>query len=67
LLAQRVIDRQEYEAWNSDFEKAMQSVLNREENVAEVNERIEVKLELIGSTAIEDRLQDGVRKSTIYP
>jgi len=28
--------------------------------VAAVNEQIEVKLELVGSTAIEDKLQEGV-------
>lgn len=33
---------------------------NREEKVAAVDELIEVDLELIGSTAIEDRLQDNV-------
>lgn len=33
---------------------------NREEKVAAVDEKIEVDLELIGSTAIEDRLQDNV-------
>ena len=34
---------------------------NREDEVAKVNEEIEVDLELIGSTAIEDRLQDEVK------
>jgi phospholipid-transporting ATPase len=33
---------------------------NREEAVAAVDEKIEQNLELIGSTAIEDRLQDEV-------
>lgn len=33
---------------------------NREEKVAEVDELIEKELILIGSTAIEDRLQDDV-------
>ena len=34
----------------------MQSVLNREEEVAKVNDAMERNLELIGSTAIEDKL-----------
>jgi len=34
----------------------MQSVKDRDEKVAEINEKIEVNLELIGSTAIEDKL-----------
>jgi len=40
----------------------MQKISNRDEEVAAVNEEIEVRLELVGSTAIEDKLQDGVRK-----
>jgi magnesium-transporting ATPase (P-type) len=35
-------------------------VNNREEKVAAVDGQIEVELELMGSTAIEDRLQDEV-------
>lgn len=38
----------------------MQTVTNRDEAVAFVNEEIERDLELIGSTAIEDKLQEGV-------
>ena len=38
------------------YEKAMQIVINREEEVSKVMELIEVNLELIGSTAIEDKL-----------
>lgn len=38
------------------FEEALQKVVNRDEEVARVNEIIEQNLELIGSTAIEDKL-----------
>lgn len=38
----------------------MSTVNNREEEVAKVNDEIERDLELIGSTAIEDKLQEGV-------
>lgn len=34
----------------------MQSVNNREEEVAKVNEIMEKELDLVGSTAIEDKL-----------
>jgi P-type E1-E2 ATPase len=40
----------------------MQKVSDREAEVMRVNELIETNLELIGSTAIEDKLQDGVSK-----
>lgn len=42
------------------FEDALQKVNDRDEEVARVNEMIEVDLELIGSTAIEDKLQEDV-------
>ncbi len=38
----------------------MTSVFDREQLVANVSARIENELILIGSTAIEDKLQDGV-------
>jgi phospholipid-translocating ATPase len=48
------------------FEEAMHLVNNRDEEVAKVNEIIENDLELIGSTAIEDKLQDGVPDTIRY-
>jgi magnesium-transporting ATPase (P-type) len=60
FLAQRYLTSEEYMMWSYKFEQAMQTVSNRDEAVAQVNEEIEVGLELIGSTAIEDKLQDGV-------
>ena len=66
FLAQRYLSNDEYLRWNKDFEEAMKSVQNRDEKVAEINERIENNLELIGSTAIEDKLQDGVPDAIKY-
>lgn len=56
LLAQKKITLNEYIQWNQLFENAMQSVNNREEEVAIVNDRMESNLELVGATAIEDKL-----------
>ena len=42
LLAKRKLNEQEYNAWNMKFVEALQSVSNREERIAEVNELIEV-------------------------
>lgn len=39
---------------------------NREEKMNEVAEKIEVDFELIGSTAIEDKLQDDVAEVISY-
>lgn len=66
FLAQRKLSNQEYIDWNARFESAMQTVTNRDDAVARVNEEIERDLELIGSTAIEDKLQDGVPDTIKY-
>lgn len=66
LLAQKKITMNEYLQWNLLFESAMQSVNNREEEVALVNDKMESNLELVGSTAIEDKLQEGVSDTIQY-
>lgn len=60
LLAQREIDPNFYEQWNSRYEHALSQLVDREKHVNKVSEEIELELELIGSTAIEDKLQDNV-------
>lgn len=60
FLAERYIDQDEYDQWARESNAAKLEINEREEKVAAVDEKIEVNLELIGSTAIEDRLQDEV-------
>ncbi|KAI8333988.1 hypothetical protein BC941DRAFT_400926 [Chlamydoabsidia padenii] len=59
-LAYRFIAAEEYEDWNNKFMKASSSIYGREEKLDEVCEEIESNMLLMGGTAIEDRLQDGV-------
>ncbi|KAH7116846.1 hypothetical protein B0J11DRAFT_102465 [Dendryphion nanum] len=59
-IAQREISEEEYQEWNKDYDIAANSVADREDKLEEVSDRIENHLWLIGGTAIEDRLQDGV-------
>ncbi|ORY12339.1 hypothetical protein BCR34DRAFT_482725 [Clohesyomyces aquaticus] len=59
-IAQRELDEAEYQEWQKDYEIAANAVNNREERLEEVSDRIETDLWLLGGTAIEDRLQDGV-------
>ncbi|MBE7181474.1 MAG: phospholipid-translocating P-type ATPase, partial [Terriglobus roseus] len=59
-LAQRELGEEEYQAWNREHDVAAASVTNREENLERVADAIEREFTLIGGTAIEDRLQDGV-------
>ncbi|CAO3633882.1 unnamed protein product [Cunninghamella blakesleeana] len=59
-LAYRFISKEEYDAWNDRFMAASASIYGREEKMDQVCEEIESDLLLMGGTAIEDRLQDGV-------
>lgn len=59
-VAQRELTEEEYQSWSKQHEIAAASVHNREEKLEEVSDAIERDLSLLGGTAIEDRLQDGV-------
>ncbi|KAF2745876.1 phospholipid-translocating P-type ATPase [Sporormia fimetaria CBS 119925] len=59
-IAQKELTEEEYQEWSQDYDVAANAVVGREEKLEEVSDRIENELWLIGGTAIEDRLQDGV-------
>ncbi|CAF1156451.1 unnamed protein product [Adineta ricciae] len=59
-LAYRELNEGEYNKWAEKLNKANTSMEKREEKVNETYEEIEKNLKLIGATAIEDKLQDGV-------
>lgn len=60
-LAMREIPEQEYQEWKQIYDKAATTVGgNRAEELDKAAEIIEHDLFLLGATAIEDRLQDGV-------
>lgn len=59
-LAYRPISEEEYFKWNEEFKRAQALIFNRDEEVSKVSEKIEHDLVLMGATAIEDKLQDGV-------
>ncbi|QRV72463.1 phospholipid-translocating P-type ATPase [Ceratobasidium sp. AG-Ba] len=62
-LAYKNISPEEYEAWNARYQDALVALDNREDKVEAVSDEIERELRLLGATAIEDRLQDGVPKA----
>ena len=66
LLAQKEISEEFYQQWNEEFQEALVSQQNREENINKVAEQIENNFELIGSTAIEDKLQDEVGETISF-
>lgn len=59
-LAYRDLSPNAYESWNEKYIQAKSSLRDREKKLDEVAELIEKDLVLIGCTAIEDKLQEGV-------
>lgn len=60
VVASREIPEAEYAEWNAQYKAASLSMVEREVKTHAVYELIEVKMNVIGSTAIEDKLQEGV-------
>eukprot|EP01119_Soliformovum_irregulare_P013335 TRINITY_DN3531_c0_g1_i3.p1 TRINITY_DN3531_c0_g1~~TRINITY_DN3531_c0_g1_i3.p1 ORF type:complete len:1154 (-),score=411.04 TRINITY_DN3531_c0_g1_i3:48-3509(-) len=59
-LAKAELDEKNYEKWNKIFEAAATKIGGREEALEAAAEMIEKDLLLLGATAVEDKLQDGV-------
>ncbi|KAF9431494.1 hypothetical protein BGZ76_000237 [Entomortierella beljakovae] len=59
-LAYRKISEEEYASWAVEYDEACSTIHNRDENIENACEGIEHSLILLGGTAIEDRLQEGV-------
>eukprot|EP01097_Dermamoeba_algensis_P009645 TRINITY_DN6883_c0_g1_i1.p1 TRINITY_DN6883_c0_g1~~TRINITY_DN6883_c0_g1_i1.p1 ORF type:complete len:1134 (-),score=257.84 TRINITY_DN6883_c0_g1_i1:56-3256(-) len=60
-MAYRVIDESEYATWSQEFDAASNDLSERhDELVNVVAEKIERNLVLLGGTAVEDKLQEGV-------
>lgn len=59
-LAYRDIEESFYDDWKTRHHEAALSLDNREEKLDKIYEEMEQDLSLLGATAIEDKLQDGV-------
>jgi len=59
-FAWRDLEEDEYAAWSIKFNEANASLTDREVEVGKVCQFLERDLELLGASAIEDKLQDGV-------
>lgn len=60
VIAYRTLTEAEYEAFLTEYDEAEQAIEHRDDKIAAVCEKIEKGLVLLGSTAIEDKLQDEV-------
>ncbi|THV03978.1 phospholipid-translocating ATPase [Dendrothele bispora CBS 962.96] len=59
-LAYKVLSEDEYHTFNERYHEASVAIDDREGKIEAVSDEIERNLRLLGATAIEDRLQDGV-------
>lgn len=60
VYADRFIDPSEYDNWKRLYREAETSLDGRQERMEEVGELLEQNLDLVGASAVEDKLQDGV-------
>ncbi|EFA84150.1 transmembrane protein [Heterostelium album PN500] len=66
MVAERELSIDEYNQWKDQFFQANTAIENREERVEAVCELIERDMTLIGTTAIEDKLQYNVPETISY-
>ncbi|KAI1031793.1 hypothetical protein LB504_000959 [Fusarium proliferatum] len=60
LFAQKFITEQEYQAWKKIWDEATTSLGDRQQRIEDAGDMIEQSFDLVGATAIEDKLQKGV-------
>jgi phospholipid-transporting ATPase len=60
LLAEKDLEHDSYFRWSHEYHKASLNIENKEENMNTLAEEIERDLILLGSTGIEDKLQEDV-------
>ncbi|KAG9291142.1 hypothetical protein G9A89_013014 [Geosiphon pyriformis] len=59
-IAYRTISEEEFTTWSEQYAEAASSINDREEKIEQACDLIEHSFILMGGTAIEDRLQEGV-------
>ncbi|KAE9385611.1 phospholipid-translocating P-type ATPase, partial [Gymnopus androsaceus JB14] len=59
-IAYRPLEEEEYLNWSRTYDAATNAIENRDEEIDKANELIEHSLQILGATALEDKLQEGV-------
>ena len=60
MLSYKELSKEEYEAYNKSYMEICENINEKEEKLRLLYDKTEINLELLGSTAIEDELQDEV-------
>ena len=61
-----VISKEYFKEWSAKYHEATTSILDREKKMDSLQDEIEKELELVGETAIENKLQDQVGLTISY-
>jgi phospholipid-translocating ATPase len=59
-IAYRYLEEEEYLSWSRVHDAATSAVENRDEEIEKASEAVERELKIMGATALEDKLQEGV-------
>ncbi|XP_045418839.1 phospholipid-transporting ATPase FetA-like isoform X2 [Lemur catta] len=65
MVAYRELDCEVFQTWSKQHNEACLSLEDREDKLSNVYEEIEKDLMLLGATALEDKLQDGVPETVM--
>ena len=60
MLAYKILSKEEYEFWNNRYEEVKKNPNHKEQEILNLYNEIEKNFTILGSTAIEDQLQDNV-------
>ncbi|KAL0934002.1 P-type ATPase [Colletotrichum truncatum] len=60
VYAEKYLDQQDYQSWKQLYRDAETSLDNRQNLIEEVSELVEQSFDLLGASAVEDKLQKGV-------
>ena len=63
MIATKDLTQSEFDSWKSAHHEAALAIEDREEKLDAIYDQIEKGLDLLGATAIEDKLQDGVGRT----
>lgn len=59
-IAYRWLGEEEYLSWSRTYDAAVNAIEHRDEEIDKANDLIEHSLHILGATALEDKLQEGV-------
>ena len=63
VLTQKILKPEEFRDWNDKYIKAQNSMVKREEKIAEEISRLEQNMEFLAVAGVEDKLQEDITKT----